>query len=78
MAILSKFDLSYEFNEKDEEQIEQLLPDAAAIIEDTLGEFFGRKSINNITFDVSWNNDSTIKEGTLLREIGLQPTEEVT
>ena len=71
MAVRSDWALSYEYDEVDEPEVEEILADAAAIAEDALGKFFEEKGINNITFDISWDGDSTVEEGTLLREIGL-------
>ena len=75
MAIRSDWNLSFEYDEADEEQIEEVLSDATAIAEDTLGKFFEEKGIKKIAFSIDWNGDSSVEEGTLLREIGLEPPE---
>lgn len=73
MAVRSDWNLSFEYDEADEEQIEKVLADATAIAEDALGKFFEKKGIKNITFSIDWDGDSSVEEGTLLREIGLAP-----
>ena len=75
MAIRSDWNLSYEYNEEDQEQVEEVLSDAAGIAEDALAKFFEQKGIKNISFSIDWDGDSDVEEGTLLQEIGLQPPE---
>ena len=77
MAIRSDWALSYEYDEADEEEIEAIINDANAIAEDALGKFFEEKKVKNIAFDITWDGDSTVEEGTLLREIGLAPKETI-
>ena len=71
--IRSIWQIQYEYDETDEEQVEEHLANAAGIVEDTLFQFFQKKGIKNITFSVDWNGDFDVPEGSLLREIGLQP-----
>ena len=52
-----------------------IINDANAIAEDALGKFFEEKKVKNITFDITWDGDSTVEEGTLHQEIGLAPKE---
>jgi len=75
MAIRSDWNLSFEYDETDEEKIEEVLSDATAIAEDALGKFFEKKGIKKIAFSIDWDGDSSVEEGTLLREIGLEPPE---
>ena len=70
-ATRSDWTLSFEYDEKDEERIEELLPDATAIAEDAIGKFLSLHNINNITFSIDHEQDTDVEEGTLLREIGL-------
>ena len=70
-AIRSDWTLSFEYDEKDEERIEELLPDTTAIAEDAIGKFLKEHNINNITFSIDHEQDTNVEEGTLLREIGL-------
>ena len=70
-AIRSDWNLSYEYNQEDEERIEALLSDAAAAAEDAIGKFLEEHNITNIAFSIDWDQDTDVEEGTLLREIGL-------
>ncbi|MXV74895.1 hypothetical protein F4Z99_11520 [Candidatus Poribacteria bacterium] len=75
MAIRSDWNLSYEYDEEDEEQVEEVLADAAGVAEDALAKFFAEKGIKNISFSIDWDGDSSVEEGSLLQEIGLHPPE---
>ena len=75
MAIRSDWTLAYEYDEQDEERINEIINDANAIAEDALGKFFEEHGID-IRFSIDWDGDLDVEEGSLLREIGLDPIEQ--